>query len=105
MAKYRKQFSKEEKLSIVKQSLSDDANMKNLSEEYGIHYNTLSRWRREYLKLEKEAFPGAGNKGMTDSEREVYELKKRLKEAELERDILKKAISIFSKTDKKSTSS
>jgi transposase len=36
---------------------------------------------------------------MTESEREIARLKKKLREAELERDILKKAINIFSKTD------
>jgi transposase len=40
---------------------------------------------------------------MTDSEKEIARLQKALKEAEMERDILKKAISIFSKSDKKST--
>ncbi|EID72445.1 transposase-like protein [Imtechella halotolerans K1] len=40
---------------------------------------------------------------MTDEEKEIARLKKALKEAELERDILKKAISIFSASDKKNT--
>jgi transposase len=38
---------------------------------------------------------------MTDEEREIAQLKKQLREAQLERDILKKAISIFSKGDGK----
>ena len=40
---------------------------------------------------------------MTDEEREIERLKKELKEAQLERDILKKAVSIFSKSDRKFT--
>ena len=40
---------------------------------------------------------------MTDEEKEIARLKAELKEAQLERDILKKAISIFSKSDKKSS--
>ena len=38
---------------------------------------------------------------MTDDHREVNALKKQLREAKLERDILKKAVSIFSKSDSK----
>ena len=38
---------------------------------------------------------------MTDQEREIDKLKKELREAKLERDILKKAVSIFSKGDSK----
>ena len=40
---------------------------------------------------------------MTDLEREVARLKKELRDAKMERDILKKAVSIFSKSDGKST--
>jgi len=40
---------------------------------------------------------------MTELEREVARLKKELRDAKMERDILKKAISIFSKSDGKST--
>ena len=40
---------------------------------------------------------------MTDEEKEIARLKKALKEAELERNILKKAIGIFSVSDKKNT--
>lgn len=38
---------------------------------------------------------------MTAEQREIAQLKKALKEAEIERDILKKAVSIFSKSDNK----
>lgn len=42
---------------------------------------------------------------MTDEQKENVKLKKELREAQLERDILKKAISIFSKGDNKYTDS
>ncbi len=40
---------------------------------------------------------------MTDQEREIARLERELRDAKMERDILKKAISIFSKSDGKST--
>lgn len=64
--------------------------------ELDIPTSVLSRWRRESSEYGKNSFPGKGNLNMTDEQREIAELKKRLREAELERDILKKAITIFS---------
>ncbi|MFT6112476.1 MAG: transposase [Bacteroidia bacterium] len=42
---------------------------------------------------------------MTDEQKEIAELKKKLKDTELERDILKKAVGIFSKSDRKNIGS
>lgn len=103
MSKLVKRYTKEEKLEIVKLSLEDDLSNQEIGERFNIHPNTLSRWRREYLRNQERSFPGKGIKRMSPHEQEVAELKKELKEAQLERDILKKAISIFSKRDGKFT--
>jgi transposase len=42
---------------------------------------------------------------LSPEQREIAELKKALKEAQIERDILKKAVSIFSVSDRKSSNS
>ena len=65
----------------------------------------LYRWHKEQKNYGKNSFPGRGNPKMTDEQKEIARLKKQLKEAELERDILKKAIGIFSASDKKNTGS
>ncbi len=44
------------------------------------------------------SFPGNGNLKLTAEQEKIHELEKKLKDAELERDILKKAIGIFSKS-------
>ncbi|MFT6360976.1 MAG: hypothetical protein ACJAYJ_005219, partial [Saprospiraceae bacterium] len=50
----------------------------------------------------KEAsFPGKGNKTMNDTERKILHLERQPKEKELEVEILKKAVHIFSDTGKK----
>ena len=64
--------------------------------ELDIPTSVLSRWRRDSITYGKNSFPGKGNPKLTDEQREIAELKKRLRDAELERDILKKAIAIFS---------
>jgi len=101
MTKIRKSYTKEQKLEIVKQSLDPDVSISSLAERFDVSANTIYNWRSKYYKYEDNAFPGHGNKTMTDEEREIDRLKKELREAKLERDILKKAVSIFSKKDSK----
>ena len=105
MSKLRKRFSKAEKLEIVKQSMEEDTRVTDLADQYGIHPNTIYKWRESYYQehgLAKQAQP---TKLLSEEQREIVRLKKQLREAELERDILKKAISIFSKSDGKSSNS
>ena len=101
MSRIRRRYTKEQKLEIVKLSLEKDTSVHELAERFDISANTIYNWRSKYYKYENNAFPGHGNKTMTDSEREISRLKKELREAQLERDILKKAVSIFSKNDSK----
>lgn len=101
MSKIRRNYSKEQKLEIVKLSLEDDQTVTSLAERFDVSANTIYNWRSKYFKDREEAFPGKGNKLLNEDQKEIERLKKELKEAKLERDILKKAVSIFSKTDRK----
>jgi len=104
MTKIRRKYSKTEKLEIVKLSISEAHTVTELAERFDISANTIYNWRSKFYKHSDDAFPGHGNKVMTEDEKEIARLQKELKEAQLERDILKKAVSIFSKNDKKFTS-
>ncbi len=94
-----------ERLEIVKQSLEPDTRIIDLAEQYGIHANTIYKWRDKYYKEDGLQAQSQGVKKVTDEEREIARLKKQLRETQLERDILKKAIGIFSKRDGTSTNS
>lgn len=76
-----------------------------LAEELDIKPDLLYRWRREAKKAKGGAFPGHGNPKMTDEQKEIARLKRELRETKMERDILKKAVSIFSKSDGKYSNS
>jgi transposase len=80
-------------LSDVKGSL------KATAEELGITPQILTRWRRERAPSQTLR-TGSGTQGNREQQ-EILLLKKQLKQAELERDILKKAFGIFSKGDGK----
>lgn len=100
MSKLRRKFSKEEKLEIVKQSLEPKQSIKELSDRYNICPNSIYNWRKEYIAYEGNAFPGNGNILGTDQEKEIRKLQKQVRELELEKEILKKAMGIFSSPNK-----
>jgi len=104
MTQTRKKYDKEFKQKAVELAAAR-GNAAEIAEELGIKTDLLYRWRREYNQYEKNSFPGQGKVKMTEQEREIARLKKELRDAKMERDILKKAISIFSVSDGKSTNS
>lgn len=75
-----------------------------IAEEYDIGKDLVYRWNREQ-QASAESFPGKGNPALTEEQKEIIRLKKELREAQLERDILKKAVNIFSRNDNKSIGS
>ena len=78
MRKYDDEF----KQNAVRKIL-DGQSVASVSRELGVAESLLHKWKR--AKIE----------GSSSLEKEVLELKKRLREVEMERDILKKAALIF----------
>ena len=100
MSRERKAYPKEFKLMSVE--LSNTRNdLAALAKELDIKPSLLYRWRKEYSTKQNGSFPGNGKVILTEAEQEVARLKKELRETQMERDILKKAVSIFSKSDGK----
>ena len=106
MKRERRTFDRSFKLEVVRRSL-EQTTVKELSEELQIHKGVISRWRKEFLDSDevKVLFPGKGVEALTDDEKRIKQLELALKDKDLELEILKKAISIFSKKDRISTNS
>lgn len=104
MSETRRKYDKNFKLMSVELSKNRE-DFTVLAKELDIRAELLYRWRREYADKSEVSFPGNGKVVHTGHEAEIALLKKRLKESELERDILKKAVSIFSRSDGKYTGS
>ena len=92
----RKKYDKQFKIEAVRYYEESDKTRKEVEQELGITSGCLSHWKRELSEQGPEAFPGNGN--LPDSEKEIARLRRELEIVREERDILKKAISIFSKT-------
>ncbi|MBW7466935.1 transposase [Pontibacter aydingkolensis] len=102
MSQERRRFDKEFKLMAVELSKSRNS-IQELAHELGVRPELIYRWRSEHLEKPEGSFTGHGKARHTPEEAEIARLRKQLRDAELERGILKKAISIFSRGDGKST--
>jgi len=100
MSKKRRTFTREFKLNAVELSYERN-NIAELAGELKIRPELLYRWRSEFAGTEGASFPGNGNKKLTEEQKELARLQKELTDIKMERDILKKAVSIFSKSDGK----
>jgi len=81
MRKYDEEFKRE----AVKK-IHDGQSVASVSRELGVAESLLHNWKRQVIDSSSE------------SEREVLGLKKRIRELEMERDILKKAALIFGRS-------
>jgi transposase len=69
-----------------------------VARDLGIHENLLWKWKQNYLADGDSAFPGKGK--LKPEDEELRRLKRELADAREERDILKKALAVFSRHPK-----
>ena len=93
----RRQCSEEFKKDAVGHSLTSEKTVVEVAQDLGIAHSNLNRWRTQYRKNGELTFPGNGKQKLTPQEEEIRRLKKELYEVRQERDILKKALAIFTK--------
>ena len=98
MVSRRKSFTREFKIETVKLVTDSDLTVVELAEDLGIHPNTLYRWVRQFGENPEEAFPGKGKQ--TSEAEQLRLLKREVQRLRMERDILKKAMAIFSQEKK-----
>ena len=87
-------YSKEFKTDAVSLTLKNEKTVKETAEDLSVPYSILCKWRTQYNKYGEDAFPGNGN--IKESEQDLKALERELRIAKQERDILKKALAIFS---------
>jgi transposase len=90
-----KKYDNEFKVMII-ELLNSGIKTKQVSDDYGLSLSMVGRCKREY-KLKSGDF--SKKKEISLEAQELKALKKELKNVTMERDILKKAVSIFSKSD------
>lgn len=87
----KKRFDKDFKISAVKMVAEGGHKASEVARSLGIHPNMVYSWKRKYADNGEKAFVGKGHLS------EMAALRRKLRNAEMELEILKKAVGIFSK--------
>jgi transposase len=91
----RSNYENEFKTTIV-ELLKSGKKVSEVSQEYNLSEGMIRRWHREY---DQKSGDLSKKRDLSSTEIELRQLRKQLRETKLERDILKKAVGIFSKSD------
>lgn len=94
MPKPRRKYDREFKIEAVKLVTRGDKSQAQIARDLGVRANQLAHWKQQFTADPSEAFPGKGH--LKPTEEEFRKLKKQLRDVTEQRDILKKAIAIFS---------
>lgn len=90
----RRSYDKEFKLNAINLHKGGKS-ASNVCKDLGIPEPTFYYWLDQYEKEKEDSFKGSGKPKASNEE--VVRLKKELEDVKMERDILKKAVAIFSK--------
>ena len=96
MAKVQKTYTQELKREAVRWAQTSGKPIAPVARELGISDTSIYQWRKALAAHGDEAFPGSGHQ--TAQEEELRRLKRELEVTRQERDILKKAFIVFSRT-------
>ena len=92
----RRRYDAEFKRNAISLAAEPGRNAHSVEQSLGIPNGMIGRWRRQISKDGLLAFPGNGIEALTADQKRIRELEKKLRNAEMDRDILKKALAIFS---------
>ena len=100
MSKKNRTYTKEFKLEALELLRTSGQSASQIERDLGITKGLLLKWRDRYQVKDHEGEPALAPSDLAAAQAEIRRLKRQLVIAEQERDILKKAVSIFSKLER-----
>ena len=94
MGKNRRQYTKEFKIEAVHLIVEEGRPLSEVARELGTAQSLLYRWKKKSEEGKADPFPGKGR--LSPEDEELRQLRRENKGLLMERDILKKAVAIFS---------
>jgi transposase len=98
MGSKRRRYDRQFKVEAVRLINERGKRATEVARDLGVHVNLLYYWKKQLASDPQDAFPGHGKLKPADDE--LRRLKRELEDVKEERDILKKALAIFSKRPK-----
>jgi len=92
-------YDKEFKVEAVRLASEPGNTQAGIERDLGIGSGNISRWKRELENDREHAFPGSGR--LKPEDNDLKRLKREVERLRRERDILKKAVAIFSEDPNK----
>ena len=96
MGETRRKYDREFKIEAVRLLEQGIKSGPEIERDLGIGKGQIYRWRAQLAAEGRQAFPGNGN----TRDEELARLRRELKQVTEERDILRKAVAIFSRPKK-----
>jgi transposase len=93
MSKTKKQHSREYKLEVLELLKTSGKSKAQLERDLGLYPGQIKTWQKALATDGEQAFPGTGHQ--TETEAELRRLRRENEVLRQERDILKKAVAIF----------
>ena len=94
MGKNRRQYTKEFKIEAVRLIAQEGRPISEEARELGTAQSLLHRWEKKSEEGKADSFPGKGR--LSPEDEELRQLRRENRRLRMERDILKKAVAIFS---------
>ena len=91
----RRKYDRQFKIETVRLVTEGGRKAVDVARDLGLHVNLIYLWKKQFTEDPRESFPGQGN--LRSTEAELRQLRRELADVMEERDILKKALAIFSK--------
>jgi transposase len=95
MARKRKSYTREFKLETLQLVETSDRSIAQIERDLGLSSGLIHHWKRQLANGGKEAFPGKGH--LKPQDELIRQLRRENEILRQERDILKKAISVFAR--------
>jgi transposase len=90
MVNMRKRYDATFRAKVALEAVKGEKTLAELSSEFGVHPNQISKWRRQLLELLPELFTDRRKKKDIDHEELISELYRQIGQLKVELDWLKK---------------
>ncbi len=91
----KRKYDRDFKVEAVRLATEGKRKVTEVARNLGIHPNLIYNWKKQLADDSNHAFPGHGR--LRPDEEKLRKLQRELEDIKEERDILKKALAIFSK--------
>ncbi len=92
--KQRRKFTDEFKAKVAIEAIKGDKTARELAQEYGIHINQITQWKKQLLKVAPQVFSRGKEKETERLKKEKDQLYRKVGQLQVEVDWLKKKTGI-----------